>query len=98
VRFSSCNLARIAHTCPGRKGGFGALAATGPLGCAESIVDYLIAHGARLQFCDRDYPNIVEFARSRDEQIAKHVDRVLKGRGRLPKKCRLRTSLTSCVT
>jgi ankyrin repeat protein len=53
------------------------MAATAPIGGAEAIVDYLLAHGARLEFQDDDYPNILAFARSRDPGIAGHLKKLL---------------------
>jgi len=42
------------------------MAATGGIGTAEAIIDYLAAHGAELTHSDERYENILEFARSRD--------------------------------
>ena len=53
------------------------MAATAPIGGAEAIVDYLLAHGAHLEFQDQDYPNIVVFARSRDPGITSHIEKLL---------------------
>jgi ankyrin repeat protein len=53
------------------------MAATGDVGAAESIIDYLVAHGARLEFSDDRYPGIVEFARACDESVAQHIEKLL---------------------
>ncbi len=55
------------------------MAATAPLGVAEDIVDLLVAHGARLEFQDKDYADIVTFAESRDPGVAAHVAKLVKG-------------------
>jgi ankyrin repeat protein len=53
------------------------MAATGQIGTAEAIVDYLIAHGAEINYTGQDYSNLVEFARSRDMAVAEHLEKIL---------------------
>ena len=53
------------------------MAATGGVGMAEAIVDYLIAQGAELEYRDDYYGSLVEFARSRDTAVAEHLERLL---------------------
>lgn len=54
------------------------MAATGAIGAAESIIDYLFERGAKLEFRDARYSNIVAFADDCDDGIARHIERLLK--------------------
>jgi ankyrin repeat protein len=53
------------------------MAATGGVGTAEAIVDYLVGQGADLEFRDDYYGSLVEFARSRDPAVAEHLEKLL---------------------
>lgn len=53
------------------------MAATGEIGTAESIIDYLVARGAKLDYQDEDYRSIVEFAESRDHLVAEYIRKLL---------------------
>jgi ankyrin repeat protein len=54
------------------------MAATGQVGAAESIVDFLVEHGAKLEFRDDRYSDILEFAQACDGYVAEHIERLLK--------------------
>ncbi|WP_299489672.1 ankyrin repeat domain-containing protein [Acaryochloris sp. IP29b_bin.137] len=54
------------------------MAATGGVGVAESIVDYLIEHGAQLEYKDDQYSSLLEFAYSRDSAVAMHLEKVIR--------------------
>ena len=54
------------------------MAATGGVGVAESIVDYLVEHGAKLEFSDKRYSDLLEFARACDDGVAAHIETLLK--------------------
>jgi hypothetical protein len=54
------------------------MAATGDVGAAESIVDYLVEHGANLEFSDERYRNLLELARACDDRVAEHIGTLLK--------------------
>ena len=56
------------------------MAAAGAVGAAEAIVDYLIEHGAVLEFSDAKHGSLLEFAHSRDGWIAEHLEMILKRR------------------
>lgn len=56
------------------------MAATGGIGAAESIFDYLLMHGARMEFSDERYANILEFAQATDGYLAEHIERRLKSK------------------
>ena len=53
------------------------MAATGRVGEAEAVVDYLIEHGAQLEYEDSAYANIIEFAKARDDAVANHIEKLL---------------------
>lgn len=52
------------------------MAATGGVGTAEAIVDYLIQYGASLDYRDDECASLLEFAYSRDDWVAEHLARV----------------------
>jgi ankyrin repeat protein len=53
------------------------MAATGKVGAAESIVDYLVEHGATLEFSDERYSSLLELAQDCDGYVAEHIERLL---------------------
>ena len=53
------------------------MAATGRVGEAEAVVDYLIEHGGQLEYEESAYGNIIEFAKSRDDAVANHLEKLL---------------------
>jgi ankyrin repeat protein len=53
------------------------MAATGEVGSAEAIVDYLVEHGAQLEYKDKRYGSLLEFAHSRDGWVAEHLEKLL---------------------
>jgi ankyrin repeat protein len=53
------------------------MAATGKIGAAEAIVDYLLKHGANFDLIDDRYNYILEFAEKADCHIAKHIKGIL---------------------
>lgn len=53
------------------------MSATGGVGAAESILDYLVEHGARLEFKDDRYADVVEFAEACDNRCAEHIRQML---------------------
>ena len=54
------------------------MSATGVHGVAEAIIDYLVEHGASLDYRDDHYPSIIDFARSRDSMVTKHLEAIIK--------------------
>ena len=56
------------------------MAATADIGAAGSIVDYLVAHGAKLEFRDDRYADILELARACDGDVARHIEQLLANR------------------
>ncbi len=55
------------------------MAATGEVGAAAAIADYLIGRGSSLETGDDFYPDLVAFAESRDPAVAEHLRRKLGG-------------------
>jgi ankyrin repeat protein len=53
------------------------MAATGAIGAAESIVDYLVKRGAKLEFSDARYADILAFANACDDRVAEHIAKLL---------------------
>ena len=53
------------------------MAATGAKGAAESIVDYLVEHGARLEYSDSHFKDILAFAHNRDSWVAEHIEKII---------------------
>jgi ankyrin repeat protein len=58
------------------------MSATGKVGAAESIVDYLVEQGARLEFRDDRYADILEFAHACDYYVAAHIEDIMERRKR----------------
>ena len=54
------------------------MSATGEIGAAEAIVDYLVEQGAQTDYRDDRYADLAAFARSRDRAIGKHVKQLLR--------------------
>jgi ankyrin repeat protein len=54
------------------------MAATAAKGEAEAIIDYLLMHGAKLEFRDDRYCDILEFARACDGYVAEHIEKLLR--------------------
>jgi hypothetical protein len=54
------------------------MTATGGIGEAETIVDYLVEHGAQLEYKDDTYGSLLEFAHSRDGWVAEHLEKIPK--------------------